>query len=99
MKKQTGGSSSYLSNPSNMKKQRDFIENIQDVYDAAGSTSKLAYALGVHQVTVEGWRRAGIPLKYWDRLFKLYMITPAELYSVSQKCRKAITNPSKCSRR
>lgn len=82
-----------------MKKQRPFITNIQDVYDAAGSSLKLAAALDVHQVTVEGWRRAGIPQKWWDRLLELYQITPAELYSVTKSCRKAVVSPSKTARR
>ncbi len=82
-----------------MKKQRPFINNLQDIFDAAGDSTKLAYALGLQTYNVEYWKRAGINQKYWDKLFELYGITPAELYSVSKRCRKAVTSPSRVARR
>lgn len=78
-----------------MKKNKP-IKNIQDVYDLAGSAGVLANKLGVHQVTAEGWRRSGIPTKYWDDICKHYNISPAELFSVSKAARNAILNPSRC---
>ena len=82
-----------------MKKQRAFITCIQDVFDAAGSTTKLAAALDLHANAVEFWRRAGIPTKYWDKLFELYMITPAELFTVTKNARRMVTSPKKVARR
>lgn len=81
------------------KKQRPFITSLQDIFDAAGSSTKLAAKLDLHAFTVENWRRCGIPQKYWDILLELYDITPAELYAVSKNCRKSVTNPSKIARR
>ncbi len=78
-----------------MKKQRAFITSLQDIFDAAGSSTKLAAALDLHAYTVENWRRCGVPQKYWDAMFQLYQITPAELFSVTKACRKAVTNPSR----
>lgn len=71
------------------------ISCLQDIFDLAGSSTKLAAQLDLHAFTVENWRRAGIPQKYWDTLFELYGILPAELYSISKKCRARILHPSK----
>lgn len=63
------------------------INNIEDLYKLAGSPAGLAHVLGVHQFTVERWRELGVPIKYWDFLIKKYNLTPAELYSITEKIR------------
>ena len=78
-----------------IKKSNSQVKCLQDVFDLAGSSSKLAAQLDLHAFTVENWRRSGIPQKYWDRLHELYGITPAELYIVSKVARNKIVNPKK----
>lgn len=71
------------------------VRCLQDIFDIAGSSTKLAAALEVHAFTAENWRRTGIPQKYWEKLYSLYGISPVELHSVYRSCRKAITAPSR----
>lgn len=64
------------------------VNSYEDLIELANGAGNLASKLGVHQCSVEYWRRAGgPPLKYWDKLFDLYGLTPAELYSITKKCR------------
>lgn len=63
------------------------INTIEDLFELANGCAELASKLSVHQVTVEFWRRSGVPVKYWDQLFDLYGLTPAELFSITKKCR------------
>lgn len=62
---------------------------LQDLFDLAGSSTKLAANLDLHVNTVERWRRTGIPLKHWDNICDSYNITPAELYLISRQCQEA----------
>ena len=78
----------------NHKKPRQ-LKYLQDLIDLAGSTTKLAAQLNLHAVSVEYWRKAGVPQKYWDQLFELYGITPAELNAITRQCRKAVLEPSR----
>lgn len=64
------------------------IRYIQDLIDLAKGPAYLAASLNVHQITVERWRRSGIPVKYWDDIFELYNVPPAVLHSVNKICRK-----------
>lgn len=64
------------------------IKYLEDVVQLAGSTTKLAAQLGLHAITVENWRRCGIPQKYWGKLYDLYGITPGELHYVWKRCRE-----------
>lgn len=79
----------------NPQKKPKSIKYLQDVMDLAGGATKLAAQLDLHAFTVENWRRCGIPQKYWDVLYKLYDLTPAELFTVSKACRARITRPSR----
>lgn len=72
------------------------ITNIQDIYALAGGSTKLAAELNLHAITVEGWRRSGIPVKHWPSLIEKYDISPAELYYIYKLCRKAVTAPTPC---
>ena len=63
------------------------INTIEDIFEMANGCAHLAAQLGAHQVTVQGWRKAGIPNRWWDKLFNLYGLTPGELYTVTKKCR------------
>lgn len=72
-----------------MRKTRP-IKKLQDVFEVAGGSTKLAATLNLHAYTVENWRRAGIPMRHWDTLFDLYGITPAELFYVTKVCRDRI---------
>lgn len=72
----------------NVKNKR--IINIEDLFELANGCGTLASKLGVHQVTVEYMRKHGIPIKYWDKLYELYGLTPAELYSITKKCKARI---------
>ena len=70
-----------------MTKQILKINNIQDLFDLAGSSMRIAADLNIHQYTVERWGLAGIPNKYHETLAELYGATPIELYKLSQKIR------------
>lgn len=72
--------------------KRDYIETIEDIFNIAGGEQDLAAALDVHQVTAEGWRKYGIPIKYWEKIYSLWGITPGELYSITQKCRNRVNS-------
>lgn len=74
------------------------MTHIQDLFDEAGGTTRLGAALGVHAFTVEAWRKSGIPVKYWEKLFKLYQITPAELFSITKAARERVKNPKRAPR-
>lgn len=63
------------------------LNNIEDLFAVTNGCAALASKLGIHQVTVEYMRKHGIPLKYWDKLFDLYGVTPAELFTITKKCR------------
>lgn len=77
-----------------MTKKRP-LKYIQDLFDLAGTSTKLAAALELHAYTVENWRRTGVPIRYWDKLHDLYGILPAELYVIRKSCRERVKNPSK----
>lgn len=66
------------------------LKTLQDIFEIAGGSTKLAAQLDIHAYTAENWRKSGIPQKYWDTLHRLYGITPAELYVVSKNCRKSL---------
>lgn len=72
------------------------ITNIQYLYNLAGSATKLAASLDLPGRTVENWRVSGIPITHWDKIMKLYDVTPAELYLITKAARKSLTNPSRC---
>jgi hypothetical protein len=65
------------------------MKNINEFFIKAGGDIKVAVALGLHHLTVQRWRKHGIPLKYWEKLSRLYDITPAEIYTVNQKILKS----------
>lgn len=72
---------------------RKKITCIQDLFELAGGSVRLAAFLQKHfptmsQWTVERWKKIGIPQKYWEYLIKEYDITPAELFHISNKARK-----------
>lgn len=71
------------------------IRYLQDIFELAGGSTKLAARLNVHTYTVENWRRTGIPQKYWEAICKHYDVSPGELFQVYKSCRKAITDPSR----
>lgn len=53
-----------------------------------GNSTALAAVLQLNAWTCENWRQIGIPTKYWDKLYELYDLTPAELHTVSKRCRE-----------
>lgn len=69
---------------------------MQDIYDFFGSGAKLAAFLDIPGPTVEAWRRSGVPIKHWEKIIAKSGITPAELFFISERCRRAVTHPSKC---
>ncbi len=70
-----------------MKKNNSKLNNMQDLYNLAGSSVQIAASLKLHQYTVERWKVAGIPYKYYDKLCDLYDVTPFELFKLSNKAR------------
>lgn len=74
--------------PKNQVTGRSPVRFLQDIFDLAGGSTQLAAKLNIHAFTAENWRKRGIHHKYWDTLYKLYGLTPAELYTVSKKCRE-----------
>lgn len=69
-----------------MKKPRK-LNTMQDLYELAGSSVQIAAALKLHQYTVERWKVAGIPHKYYEPLCELYGVAPYELFKLSNKVR------------
>jgi hypothetical protein len=69
------------------EKKPIYLKSMQDLYDLAGSSTRIAADLGLHQYTVDRWRISGVPNKYHEPLAKLYGATPYELYKLSQKIR------------
>lgn len=63
------------------------IKHMEDVYEIGGGVMRIAADLEVHSRTVERWREFGIPDKFWDKLHKLYGITPFELFRLNAKIR------------
>lgn len=63
-------------------------KNLQDIFDRAGSSTKLAAALNIHAYTAENWRRCGIPQKYWDKLKLLYGLSPDDIFNVNKTCKQ-----------
>lgn len=61
------------------------IKNIQELFELAGSSTKLAAKLNIHAYTVENWKKRGVPLKYWHAISKAYGISPNELFEISRK--------------
>lgn len=70
-----------------MKKK--IINTIEDLFREANGTVNVAVNLGLHQWTVERWRKIGIPIKYWEKLIKLYDLTPATLFAITQNQKRA----------
>jgi len=60
------------------------MRNITDLFKLAGGSIHIASALNINQFTVERWARSGIPIKYWDKLIKLYKVSVADLYEISR---------------
>lgn len=54
---------------------KDFFNHLKN------EPPRLAVLVGTHQITVERWRKFGVPLKYWEALIKEYDLTPGELHS------------------
>lgn len=65
------------------------LKNIQDLFTKAGGAIKIAAFLGIHQMSVDRWQKIGISQKWWEKLIKEYDVTPAELYVISKKAKKA----------
>lgn len=65
------------------------MKNINELFIKAGGPARIAVAFDLHQYTIERWRKHGVPVKYWDKLQKLYGITPAELYTIGQAIKKS----------
>ena len=61
------------------------IKSLQELFELCGGASKIAFEIGIHQFSVERWRKTGIPAKHWPVLFRLSDATPAEVYSLNKK--------------
>lgn len=46
-------------------------KTLSDVIDKIGGSAFVAYKLGCHQTSVDGWLLRGVPSKYWRRLVEL----------------------------
>lgn len=72
------------------------INTYEDLIELANGAGRLASQLGVHQCSVEYWRRAGgVPLKHWEKIFDVYGVTPAELYVICKKMKDRIKGRGK----
>lgn len=77
-----------------MEKPNKQFRTIQDIYDASGdrdglgSAAKLAAKLNIPGSTAESWRKTGVPTKHWEKVMKITGATPAEMFSITRKCRK-----------
>lgn len=57
-----------------------------DILNKVGGTLEIAYNLKIHQVTIERWRKIGIPEKHWG-WFVGKGIAVEDLYKFNQDCR------------
>lgn len=60
---------------------------IQELFDRAGGAWKLAGEIGVHQWTIERWKKSGIPFKHWETLEKKYKVSANDLAEMSRKAK------------
>jgi len=63
------------------------MQSIKDILNQCGGTMKVANALGLSQITIEGWKRTGIPPRH---LFELQ-----RKFSVEAELIEKINNASK----
>ena len=66
------------------------IKTIQDLCDVAGGIQIVAAACNVHQITVERWRKTGIPEKYHPLLADKFLIFPIDLVKINKRLRKGL---------
>lgn len=71
-----------------MEREQRNIKTIQELYELAGSSTKLAAMLELHAYTVENWRRSGVPYKYWDCLMKKLNVTSDDLFRIWKSCKE-----------
>jgi hypothetical protein len=64
------------------------IRTIQDLSDLAGGLQIVAGACNVHQITVERWRKTGIPEKYHLILADKFGVLPIDLAKINKRIRK-----------
>lgn len=64
------------------------ITTVQEICDLAGSIQRLAADLNIHQLTIERWRKCGIPNKYHLILAEKYGIFPIDLIKMNKRLRK-----------
>lgn len=60
------------------------ITNIEHFFMRVG-TARIAADLGIHQLTVERWRKRGIPWKYWEKLIDLYDLDSGTLHTINKE--------------
>lgn len=64
------------------------IRDLEALFETAGGAINIAVKLKLHQLTVERWRRHGIPQKWWTQLIKAYELSPELLHSINQRVRE-----------
>lgn len=67
---------------------RDPLSSIDDLFERAGGSIKIAALLNMNQWSVNRWVNIGIPLKYWPDIIVKFGVNEVELYAVSQKAKK-----------
>lgn len=48
------------------------------------SSALIASKISAHQISVQRWKKQGIPWKYWDFLIKTFKITLEELHEFNK---------------
>lgn len=56
---------------------------IKELFAAAGNATQLAASLNLCALTVENWRKRGIPQKHWAAICEKYGVKPEDLYRIS----------------
>lgn len=63
------------------------MTNLEELFTNAHGAIEVARKLGLHQLTVERWRKFGIPYKWFEGLAKHYKLTPEEFTVINRNVR------------
>lgn len=70
------------------REKRQKIETVQQIFDLAGGTMKLAIALNDSQANIQQWKHQGIPRKRWSNLIDLLGLTVEEIFQADELARR-----------
>ena len=62
-------------------------QSIKNILERCGGTLEVAYRLKIHQLSVERWKKNGIPEEHWGLIKELGDVTVNELHKANQGIR------------